>query len=374
MFSIHTINTQGYLMFPVLRVAGFCDSPTFYSQIKVLKEQMEKILLVKGTTYSSFKNVLIPSDNEVIDALFAFDSTLINSNAYGKVIIEKVLTLLNPNSNHCIFAGDLVPSGNRDFDNLLANEIQLLLNSTQRIYTPYREMFTIVITHLSRNHMIQIRNELKNLYSFLGFIDLTFTSMFKYHLSNSLPQLCIKMGKTVFIAHELDRSDNEDSNITSIDFEKCGYIYKSISEAYYNTFLTFKLYCDFSFDQNIRIYEDDQLFALNVITANARPIRDLRVNVDPDKVSYLLDKKYESLKRLQLQHYNANNFRQKILNSLAFGFFYNLRYPDDKDDVIKPAFSCVFEWQSPDSGNKYRVRTGFNYSCKEHAINLITLY
>ena len=69
------------------------------------------ILKIKGISYASLKNALVPRPDRN-EAAFIFDTTQIESSWYGLDVFERILPALDQNATHSVLCGDLSGEAN----------------------------------------------------------------------------------------------------------------------------------------------------------------------------------------------------------------------------------------------------------------------
>jgi hypothetical protein len=126
--------------------------------------------------------------------------------------------------------------------------------------------------------------------SYVGYFNLTYSSLLKTYLSFILVNFFIKCKTIVISGHDDHLNIEEDENIYKQIFEENGFTCKSIPSSYYGLFLSYKI--------ERKVYdgfESDTDFALNSLTRNVIDISEFTLRVEKTKFEYLSKAKAGSL-------------------------------------------------------------------------------
>ena len=107
MQAIHTLDARGHIMLECMRDHFGIAVPQMRREILELHDEVIGILSLKGINYSDLRSGLVPNADKH-EAAFIFDSTKIESCAYGSEVMARVLPLLDPRTTHSVLVGDLL--------------------------------------------------------------------------------------------------------------------------------------------------------------------------------------------------------------------------------------------------------------------------
>ncbi len=172
--------------------------------------QVVEILKAKGIDYTQLKPALVPS-MERREAAFMFDTSQIPDSWYGQCVFERVVPLLKGRSTHSILAGDFIGTG-VDQCELRDDLMQQLHEGNPFRYEHSAQFFVVYANNLSPAMMASWHNALTAYRPYVGFLDTTFTSLPKLMFSFMLPTAFLFHPGYAIVAHEDDRSNDEDIN------------------------------------------------------------------------------------------------------------------------------------------------------------------
>lgn len=362
MTPIHTLNARGNILLEVTRDYFNLTPEQVRREIQAMHGAMLGILAKKGIQYSRLRSGLTPVLNRH-EAAFIFDSTVIESSWYGREVMRELLPLLEPKSTQSILCGDLIGD-----NQALINEILLDSLEPSRLVN-FRHgtlLFAVYLNNMSEGTRRRIHASLATFPAYIGYIPADFSTRAKTYLSTCLVNAFLKNGRVVILAHEDDRSNDENINMLGYPFEDFGYRVLSLQNVHFGVFLSFKIerpvYAGF---------ESDTEMALNAISDNVLDIKDFKVRIDPEKHGYLLSEKDGKLRKAQLVEFDRENLSELIQAKLAGNYIYNMVFLDEHD-VRK--FSLMIEMERQDSGHPTRLAAGFEYLPEEQVLRLITLH
>jgi hypothetical protein len=209
-----------------------------------------------------------------------------------------------------------------------------------------------------------IHEGLQSFNAYVGFIPTTYSSPAKTYLSTTLVNLFVKHKRVILLAHEDDRSNDENINITLYPFENAGYEIRSIQQHNFSHFLSYKIerapYSGF---------ESDIHFSLNAIAENIAPLSDFDVLIEDAKYEYLL--KEGKLIKAGLVKTGKAELAEMIRSKVEANYIYNLRYMKDHNVC---SFNIVLEVPHSGDGHPARMNVSLEYLPEDRLLRVITLY
>jgi len=325
-----------------------------------MRAKMEKILRDKGIEYSDLKNALIPHRDRKEVALF-FDTLNIQEYSYGRQVLNKLLPLLNKGSNHSVLVGDYV--GEQFGQKLLFEEFSKIHLYNQTQWHHSSQYYVVYLNNQSDQMIDTILSGLKTWGGFVGYADVTYSSILKWMLSFHLRHLFIKFKTTIILEHEDDRPDSEDINIQDFTPEKFGYSCKSLSGYLYGVFLTYKIERPV-FGQ----YSIDGDMALNALVPSPMNLTEFEVLIHEDKLKYLKSEKSGSLKKSSLDNITKKGLERIIKDRIFYNYIYNL---SELHEIRK--FNIMLEVNNA-NGDTVKLIAALEYNLAEKQLRLITLF
>lgn len=182
-------------------------------------------------------------------------------------------------------------------------------------------LYGVYINNLSESALAKIHSNLVFSQAYLGHIQTTFMSLAKIYASTTMAGFLIKKGKTLIMAHEDDRPNTEDINITIYNLEQFGYKVASLQSMYFSIFLTYKIERPI-----LKGMETDNELALNSISDNIMPLNNLKVLLEEAKYGYLVNKKLGKLNQAGLSAKDRSQIEKIIQEKIYGSYIYNLKY------------------------------------------------
>lgn len=175
----------------------------------------------------------------------------------------------------------------------------------------------------------------------------------------------LKKGKTFIMAHEDDRQNTEDINITLYDLEQCGYNVASLQSTYFSIFLTYKI--------ERPVFQGDEAdieISLNAISSDIQPLNDFSVLLDEAKHGYLINQKLGKLHKAGLAKADRTQIELIIQAKVSGSYVYNLVYLE-QHDVMK--FNIMLEI-GRSGGYATRMTAALEYMPEKKTLRVITLH
>ena len=358
---IHTVNTRDDLLLELLRDEFGITGARMKREIQLTHAQLIRDLQQKKIAYSELRSALVPSMDRH-EAAFIFDSSVIESGLYGREVFDHILPLLDQRTTQSILVGDLLGRDQQLIFEILHESLVLNKSFTFKHATL---LYAVYINNLSDAAISRIHEGLKNFDAYLGYILTTYQSRAKIYLSTTLIGFILKKGSTLVLAHEDDRPNSEDINITLYDLEKFGYSIRSLQSYAFSVLLTYKIErpvfdCD----------KSDISLSLNAISNNPQALSNFTVLLDENKYGYLINKKLGKLKKAGLEAADRKEMEGLIQSQVMQSYIYNLSFLQDHG-VMK--FNIMLEVNHP-SGLPTKMTAALEYIPDSQTLRVITLH
>ena len=365
---IFTVNTSGYLLYPVAKSAFEMSDEDVYNMINYEFSVMLKRLEEKGVKYDTLKRALIPNqDKDNNEVCLVFDSTLIDSSFYGYTIFNEIIPLIDKKSTYSILAGDYI-----DIINNVQNSQQYLYDALKEmiiecnnsVYQHSSQYYLIFFNSITDNQLLAITSKLQKFKWFHGYMLLNSNSRFKTYLSCILCHVCIKTKNTVIISHPSDYDDNENINMAGYPFEESGFKLVSINDDSFGTFLSYKI-------ESIVPDKDDISFSFNALFKKFDSTEKLHLNISDDKWGYLNgDSKGKGgiIKSFEFGDISKDDFRNIIFKQICSNYIYNLRTNEHGDHL----FNVCIELPTK-NGNIRKTTVALKYNPHLGEVSVVTI-
>jgi len=360
--TIFTLNARDNIILDLLN-SYKPDRSTIYETINIEFQDCLLTLSDKKINYQDLKNCLVPSTNRNEIAL-VFDRTKINSFSYGQEVISQIIPLFDLQSCHSIMHGDYIGDHNKDKMSLLFFEN--IISQKSIIYIENNQFYIVYINNLS-DRMIQSFNE--GLYQFgayVGYFNLTYSSILKTYLSFILVNAFIKNKTTIISSQDEDSDPTETDNSSLYDFNNKGLVYKSIPSRYFDLFLTYKIEREV-----FEGFKSDSEFSINAVTVNVLDISDFNIKISPEKFQYLFREKAGTLHPVGITDLEINDLELLIRERINKNYLYNLTF-NKQFNTLK--FNIVLEFKRNDNKRKMKLLLAFEYLPNDKILRLITMY
>lgn len=359
--TIFTLNSRSHVMLEVMRDHFGITAPRMRQEIQGLHKNLIEILESKSIKYESLRAALVPVMDRQ-EAAFIFDSTAFDSGLYGRETFMHVLPLLEPKATQSILVGDMIGEDQHLIVEILRESMVLSRSFTLKHSTL---LYCVYINNLSDAALHRLHQGLANCPAYLGHIPTTFGSRAKTYVSLCVGSFVLKSGKTLIVAHEDDRDNSENINITLYPLEEFGYQVASLQGMYFSIFLAFKIE-----RSSLKGFQIDTELALNSISDEATLFDDFAVLLDEAKHGYLINEKLGKLKKAGLDAADREYISTLIQSQLSANYIYNLSYLEEHD-VMK--FNIMLEVQHP-TGYPTRMTAALEYLPAKKTLRVITLH
>jgi hypothetical protein len=239
MDTIFTLNARGNVFLEVISDHFKISQPRMMAEIQSMFRSTVRDLGKSGIDYAKLKTALVPSLDRH-EAGFIFDSTATDTCSYGAEVMSHVLPLLGLESTQSVLVGDLIASNDaQEFVFSLLQHWLVRVRSFE--YKHSTLLYCVYITNLTDASLKRIHEGLQSFAAYLGFIPTTYSSPAKTYLSTTLVNMFLRRERVILLAHEDDRSNDENINITLFPFEEAGYQIRSIQQHDFSHFLSYKI-------------------------------------------------------------------------------------------------------------------------------------
>lgn len=366
-FTIHLLNNYTYLGL-TNTVDHFSLNPSQARRlIRVEHHQLVQMLAREGIDYSQLGNALVPKANRH-EIAFIFNSTAITSGMYGYSFAEKWIPILKTDGPEktSVKVGDILALPSE----LVWRQFEERLVSTGDWPRLSREeYFVVYLTNLSPRQVANTHAALgRDERGYLGYVDCTTWNPLKGGML--LPQVGLRLGDTIITGMD----DAGTANQVGYPFEESGFRIVGIPEEYYGPYLGFRL------DNGVPPWaDDDSAMALTVLGGSRIPASTSQVDIDEERIEYLMSNHGDSLRRAGLESLSAEAISDAIQRRLANGLIFNLRFrwgaKDGKEDRKLDAmmYSVQLEFHTA-TGDTKRFQVGLKYDYESHRSEVITFF
>jgi hypothetical protein len=335
-----------------------------FREIQGLRQAAENALKLKGISYDALKTALVP-DRQRREIALVFDSMSIESESYGYDVFERLIPLLDKNSNHSILVGDYLDLPGQMEKLVSAFEEAVKLRRSVKFCHP-TQFYIVYINNMTDLMVQNLEEGLKEYSAYVGIADMAYMSRFKIYLSTMLVNLCIKHGRIILQGHEPDRDNAEDVNMCGYPFEENGFVCRSINGDVMGVVLSYKI------ERPVFPgFETDTHFGLNAVSTTPLPLNDFAIQVEEAKLEYLKREKAGSMSRAGLASVDSAQLAALIRAKIQHSYIYNLSF-NDEHNVIK--FNVIVEIPGGKTSERTRLLAALEYQPEKKLLRLITLY
>jgi hypothetical protein len=362
---IHTVNARGNILLEVVRDHSRLSPADMLREIQGLRRETEEVLRQKGIRYEALRSALVPSQDRREIALI-FDSTKISDGNYGREVFSQFMPLFDANGNNSVLAGDY-GSINRDNEALCAKIfVDTVVPVRPVTYRHSSNFYVVYINNLTDAMAINFDSGLRSFVGYVGMVDVSYGSPFKFLLSTMLANAFLKHGRVIIQGHEDDRPNSEDVNLIGWPFEKYGYTVRSLASYLQGPLLTYKI------ERPVLQENDaDTELSINSVSASPLPLDDFTIEIDEAKAGYIRTKNASAIGQAGLANADADKFRQIIAAKIKASYIYGLEYIAAYD-VTK--FNLIVELPATDAKKSVRFLAGLEYKPDKKTLRVITLF
>ncbi len=320
--TIFTLEARSHVLLEVMAERFKMTDEQIFRDIQNTHRELVQVLASKGIQYKDLRSALIPSTKRN-ERAYLFDCSKVNAVNYGRVIIEHALPAFDPRSSHSVLLGDWAYY--EEHNGWAIDEVRKALAGSAEPYIgDGHDLYIVYVNNLSDGLADAMHSRLQALPAYIGFLDLTFSSVVKFYISTMLVRAFIKHGKFVIQGHEDDRSNSENINMLPYGFEEAGYSIRSLQGLFYGVFLSFKI------ERPIFLPDDtDTKFSLLAMGASPVELDEFEVVMDDRKLQYLKEVHPEGLERSGFGELSAADIAEQIRGKIKANYIYNLARSED---------------------------------------------
>lgn len=357
---IYTIEARGNVAFEVMVRHQQLDVAATFDAIHKSFDDCLKDLKSIGVNYEHLKTALVPATDKK-EIAFVFDSTMASA-AYGDEAFIRMIPLLGNESCSSVLRGDLLIL-RPDVDEYLRQIFMRdLIRSSEIPYTTARQFYVVYLNNLSDSRVAQLHQGLQPYQAYCGYFDLTFDSFLKSYLSTILVNCFIKCRNNIIQPYEetLDKT-----NVYGLPFELQGFRCKAVQEIYYGVFLSYKIE-----RMVVPPFETDTRFALNALSERIVDLEDFTLELEEDKLGYLLTKKKDNMERAGIERLTRAEIEELIRSKLKHNYIYNLA----RKDMGTLKFNIVIETERADKTGPVKLLVALEFIPDAKKLRVITMY
>lgn len=361
--TIFSIEARGNILLPMTRDHLGLDGPQMNAEIWRLFTLTKRILERKGIDYTKLKSGLVPATKK-LEVAFLFDTRRIESFSYGHECMGSLLPLLEPEATLSVLVGDMIANDTRTAIRILRHIFAELIPCNEFDFDAHPGfIFVIYVTNISETRLKAIHDGLTPYHPYIGFVETTYTTPLKYYFSTILSNLFLKHKKTIIVAHEGDRPNREDINITPYLLEKFGYDVRSLQDPFFGVFLTYKIERPVIPD-----FVEDTEIALNALSNHVLPLESLRVWMTDEKYNYLITN--GKLARTSLAKLGKDGLEELISSKIQQSYIYQLR--------VRPShqvstFTIMLEGHHDGGKKPFRIEASLHYCPEDQTLRVVTM-
>lgn len=358
---IFTLDARDNVRWAVQKTALKLNSVEVKKMIESEFNTTKNMLKSKNIDYTSLKRVLIPGFKEnKHETVFCIDASKIDNSLYGGVVFNVLLPHINKGRSHSILHGDFLMDDRQIASNILQNHLNIVHFNT---FITAGDYYMVYISNLTETEEEILINALQQFEWFIGFGDMTYSNDLKDYLAYTIGQACLQYKDAVIMAHEDDRSYEENVNITWLPFKENGFSVLSFPECYYDSFLHYKLESRF-------LDKSDLMFSLNFLSEDPINYASFEIIVDEKKFEYVKNKNINAVKKTGIDKINLKEFSSKLKEELQHSYIYNLEINDY--NIAK--FNTNIELDELESERKIKMLASFEYNTTNRKLRLINLF
>ncbi|MFY3742480.1 hypothetical protein ACOQFB_01125 [Anaeromyxobacter sp. Red801] len=355
--TIHTLEARSNVFLEVTAKHFELSDDHVFALIHLLLKRLRAALSSKGIEYERLRPALTPSIDRDEHA-FVFDSAECHSSLYGREAIRTILPLLDRDSTHSVLCGDWLPSRG-SFAEWAELSRSCVASLPSCLGGRGDTLYFVYLNHLTPTTTARLHATLQQSSFYLGYLDLTLASPLKACLATTLVRECIKHRRIILRAHEDDRDDSEDVDLSLFEFATLGFTVRSVPAMLYGPFLSYKI------ERPVLKGELDIHFSLNALTPAPLALRGFDVVLEPSKLEYLRTHKRGSLESAGLHELDPQEFARQIRAKVEANYIYRLARSADGTTL---KFNVVAEFAGA------RTVCALEYIPAERRLRVITLY
>lgn len=315
--TIHTLDARTNVFLEVMADHLKLSDAEVFDEIQQLLRRLKTALSSKGIDYERLRPALTPSIDRD-ERAFVFDSARCTDSLYGREAVRKIMGLLGRDSTHSVLCGDWLPWRGRFDEWASVSPAALTSDSLQQLEGSGNTLYFVYLNHLTPALTEQLDETLRQASFYLGYLDLNLATPLKGCLATILVRELIKHRHFVIRAHEDDRPDSEDIDLSLFKLADLGFSVRSVPSMLYGPLLSYKI------ERPVFRGERDTHFSLNAITPTPTALREFEVVLEQSKLDYLRIHKLGSLARSGLAGLTADDIADQIRAKIEANYIYSL--------------------------------------------------
>ena len=361
--SIHTFDSRDCIFWEVIRDHFNKSNDEIYNEINSLHNQVIASLDKAGIKYDNLKNTLTPQKNKM-EIAFVFDSNIIDSTFYGRVVLDNFTKAICDIQRSAIFFGDITAGSSSRAVQLRIRQAMMedLVFYHDFNYINSVQYFIVFINNITSSMLSSILDDLKGLPYFVGYCDLSFNSYFKDVISMSIFQQFL-IHDSVAIMASIDNEYNGVNN-TIFNFNGTNIKIVNINDFQYSSFLKYKIKRSY-----FEMDDSDQVFSVNSVSPEPRLIKDYDIYIEDSKFIYLLEQKEGAVRKLSEGRMSKKDLEKQIISNINTNYMFNMEF--NSYGCLK--FNTDLEVHN-EQNEKSRCIASFEIDTKNKRIRLITLF
>lgn len=320
--TIHALDARTNVFLEVMTDHLKLSDAEVFDQIQQLLRRLTSALSSKGIEYERLRPALTPSTDRD-ERAFVFDSARCTDSLYGREAVRKILSLLGRESTHSVLCGDWLPWRGRFDEWASISQAALTSDSLPALGGSGETFYFVYLNHLTPAMTEQLDTALRQTPFYLGYLDLNLATPLKGCLATILVRELITHRHFVIRAHEDDRPDTEDRDLSLFELADLGFTIRSVPAMLYGPFLSYKI------ERPIVRGESDTRFSLNAITPTPTALSDFEIVLEQSKLNYLRTHKLGSLARSGLERLTGDEIADQIRAKIEANYIYSLSRSTD---------------------------------------------
>ncbi len=365
--KIFSFDTRNCILWDCVTDYLNLDEKSCYDIINTEFEKTKFLLKANKINYDDLRNILIPS-NDRQEVCFVFDSMKTkNESCYGIEILSYICPELLKLEKTAVFYGDIICGTPSEDQSKIKPLLQKYFpNENFSKFVMANQYFVVYVNNLTTEMILNIDNSQTINPSYIGFIDMTYSSSLKNILSSCIGQQFFKIKNNICVS--VPEDDNNPDGYVLFDFKKHGFKLVGITDYLYSSFLSYKIQRSyFDFDNR------DQKFSLNTILESPEIISKYNITIDDDKFYKYLhgDKKLGALKITGLDTLSKEDLIRYIRYQINSNYIFNIEI-NYFDDIPCIKFATIIESFYESKMKRYVLVFEMLKCTKE--LRLITMY
>jgi len=362
--EIFTFNARNNILWDCIQDSFKLDEQIMYQEIVYYFDIVCKQLQKNGIQYNELKNILVPAHDK-LDICFIFDSTkTLNEVCYGNEVLNSMLPEILKIEKVAVFCGDIIGGDSKEAQQNIKISLQRHLPHVNfDNYGLSNQYYVIYLNNINEITKNNIDISMKHTPSYVGYIDMTFSSFLKDVISFSVVQNFFKFKNKICISTPMYEY-TDPKLYFSFDFSKYNINIIQIEDVYYDSFLTYKIersYYDFD--------NRDQKFSFNAVIQTPDIISDYKIIIEDAKLGYLKEKKLGSLKVVGIDLLTKEDLIKTLQAKINTNYVFNMQFSSNFNCL---KFATLIEISNGLKKKKYLVV--FEVKREEKELRLITMY